>query len=169
MKRNIVLIGMPGCGKTRVGMALSRKLGMPLLDTDKMVEQATGRSVREIFAEDGEAAFRDMETAAAREAAGREGVIIATGGGMVLREENMAALAATGYVFFRDRDPDAIAGEDHRGRPLMAGGRDRVYQLYEERIGYYRRYAEYTISHTDTVEEAADQIAAIFRKECAKS
>ena len=92
--RNIVLIGMPGCGKTKVGEELSRRLKMPLVDTDQLVELRQERTIPEIFAQDGEAAFRDMESDAARRAAGMTGVVIATGGGMVLREENMNQSAA---------------------------------------------------------------------------
>lgn len=164
--KNLVLIGMPGCGKTKVGMALSERLGMPLVDTDRLVVEAEGRSIPDIFARDGEGAFRDMETAAARRAAAMDGVIVATGGGMVLREENMAALSATGIIFFRDRALEAIAGENHGGRPLIGEDKEKIYQLYAQRITYYKKYAQYTISNTDTVEEAARQIAAIYRKEC---
>ena len=89
MKKNIVLIGMPGCGKSAVGRCLSQLLEMPLVDTDELVEQEAGRTIPEIFAQEGEGAFRDRETAAARAAAAMEGVIVATGGGMVLRPENM--------------------------------------------------------------------------------
>ena len=166
MKKNLVLIGMPGCGKTKVGEALALRLNMPVVDTDQMVEQEQGRSIPDIFARDGEAVFRDMETAAARKAAEMDGVIIATGGGMVLREENMAALAATGIVFFRDRALTAIVGEDHGGRPLIGEDKQRLYQLYDQRIGLYHKYAQHTISHTDTVEEAAEQIARLYQKEC---
>lgn len=164
--KNLVLIGMPGCGKTKVGTALSQRLGMPLVDTDRLVVEADGRSIPEIFAQDGEAAFRDLETAAAKRAAAMDGVVIATGGGIVLREENMQALAATGVIFFRNRELSAIVGEDHGGRPLIGGDKERIYQLYAQRITYYQKYAQYTISNTNTVDEAAERIAAIFLKEC---
>lgn len=163
--KNIVLIGMPGCGKTKVGGVLSQLLDMPLVDTDQLVVETAGRSIPELFAQEGEEAFRDRETAAARQAAAMDGVVIATGGGMVLRPENMAALSATGLVFFRDRALEAIAAEDHGGRPLVGSDREKIYQLYTQRIELYRKYAQYTISHTDTVEEAAEQIAALYRKE----
>lgn len=166
MMKNLVLIGMPGCGKTKVGTALSELLNMPLVDTDQLVVETEGRTIPDIFAGDGEAVFRDMETAAARKAAAMDGVIIATGGGMVLREKNMAALAATGIIFFRDRAVEAIVGENHGGRPLIGDDKEKVYQIYAQRIDLYRKYAQYTISNTDTVEEAAQQIAAIYRKEC---
>ena len=166
MKKNIVLIGMPGCGKSAVGRELSAMLHMVLMDTDQMVEQADGRTIPDIFAQDGEAAFRDKETAAAKQAARMRGVIIATGGGMVLREENMAALAETGVIFFRDRDLTEILGGDLSGRPLLSGDRQRIYTLYDRRIHLYRKYANYTISNTDTAVEAARQIAALYREEC---
>jgi len=166
MKKNIVLIGMPGCGKSAVGRELSALLHMVLMDTDHMVEQADGRTIPDIFAADGEMAFRDKETAAARQAAAMRGVIIATGGGMVLREENMAALAETGVVFFRDRALADILGEDLTGRPLLSGDKQRIYDLYDRRIHLYRKYADYTISNTETAGEAARQIAALYREEC---
>ena len=166
MKKNIVLIGMPGCGKTSVGRELSALLHMVLMDTDRMVEQADGRTIPEIFAQDGEAAFRDKETAAARQAAAMQDVIVATGGGMVLREENMAALGETGVIFFRDRALADILGEDLTDRPLLSGDKQRIYDLYDQRIHLYRRYAHHTISNTETAVEAARQIAALYREEC---
>lgn len=164
--KNLVLIGMPGCGKTKVGIALSQLLNMPLVDTDQLIVEADGRSIPDIFAQEGEAAFRDMETAAAKRAAAMDGTIIATGGGIVLREENMKALAATGVIFFRNRDIAAIAGEDHGGRPLIGDDKERIYRLYDQRITYYQKYAQYTISNTNTVDEAARLIAAIYLEEC---
>lgn len=166
MKKNIVLIGMPGCGKSAVGRELSAMLHMVFMDTDHMVEQTDGRTIPDIFARDGEATFRDKETAAAKQAAAMRGVIIATGGGMVLREENMAALAETGVIFFRDRDLADILGEDLGGRPLLSGDKQRIYDLYDQRIHLYRKYADHTISNTKTAAEAARQIAALYREEC---
>ena len=166
MKKNIVLIGMPGCGKSAVGRELSALLHMVLMDTDQMVEQAGGRTIPDIFAQNGEAAFRDMETAAAKQAARMRGVIIATGGGMVLREENMAALAETGVIFFRDRALGDILGENLTDRPLLSGDKRRLFDLYDQRIHLYRKYADHTISNTETAAEAARQIAALYREEC---
>ena len=165
MRKNIVLIGMPGCGKTAVGRILAQLLDLPLVDTDELVEQAAGATIPEIFAAEGERAFRDRETAAARQAAGLEGTVIATGGGMVLRPENMEALGATGVIFFRDRALEAIIGEDHSGRPLVGSQPDKLKKLYTERIDLYRKYAQYTISNTDTAQAAAEQIAALYEQE----
>ena len=166
MKKNIVLIGMPGCGKSAVGRELSAMLHMVLVDTDQMVEQADGRTIPDIFAQEGETVFRDKETVAAQRAASMTGVIIATGGGMVLRQENMRALTQTGVVFFRDRDLSDILGEDLNDRPLLSGDKQRIYDLYEQRIHLYRKFAHYTISDTNTAREAAERIAAIYEREC---
>lgn len=163
---NLVLIGMPGSGKSTVGKILSRMLCMPLVDTDALVEQAAGKTIPELFAQEGESAFRDRETAAARQAAELDNTVIATGGGIILRPENMAALAATGLIFFRDRDLEDIVGEDHMGRPLVGKDPDKLRILYTQRIDLYRKYAQYTISDTKTAEEAAARIAALYREAC---
>lgn len=161
---NLVLIGMPGSGKTTVGRLLAARLGMGFADTDAMVEAAAGRTIPEIFALDGEDTFRALESAAALSAAALENCVIATGGGMVLREENMAALGASGIIFFRDRAPEDIMNENHIGRPLVGGDRSRILKIYTDRIFLYKKYAQYAISHTKTAEEAAERIAALFEK-----
>lgn len=163
---NLVLIGMPGSGKSTVGKILSKMLCMPLVDTDALVEQTAGKTIPELFAQEGERAFRDRETAAARQAAKLDNTVIATGGGIILRPENMEALAATGLIFFRDRDLEDIVGEDHMGRPLVGKDPDKLRILYTQRIELYRKYAQYTISDTKTAEEAAARIAALYREAC---
>ena len=163
---NLVLIGMPGSGKSTVGKILSKMLCMPLVDTDALVEQTAGKTIPELFAQEGERAFRDRETAAARQAAELDNTVIATGGGIILRPENMEALAATGLIFFRDRDLEDIIGEDHMGRPLVGKDPDKLRILYTQRIDLYRKYAQYTISDTKTAEEAAVRIAALYREAC---
>ncbi len=167
--KNLVLIGMPGSGKTKMSALLAQRFGLPALDTDAMVVELAGLSISEIFDRFGEDHFRELETQAAKRAAQRGGAVIATGGGVVLRSENMDALAATGVIFFRDRPPEAIVGEDHSGRPLVGGdreaARERIFRLYQERIALYKRYAHHYIPPTDTYQEAAELIAAIFEKE----
>lgn len=163
---NLVLIGMPGSGKSTVGKILSKMLCMPLVDTDALVEQTAGKTIPELFAQEGESAFRDRETAAARQAAALDNTVIATGGGIILRPENMETLAATGLIFFRDRDLEDIVGEDHMGRPLVGKDPDKLRILYTQRIDLYQKYAQYTISDTKTAEEAAARIAALYREAC---
>ncbi len=147
--KNIVLIGLSGCGKSTFGRMLSRRLKMPLLDTDAMIVQAEGRSISHIFAERGEAYFRDVENAACLAAAKQEGVIISTGGGMVLQEANMEALAKNGLIFFIDRHPARILRSASLGdRPLVKDDSDRLFRLYAERLALYRRWADVTIRNS---------------------
>ena len=148
MKRNIVLIGLSGSGKTTIGTKLARRLRMPLLDTDAMIEDSENRSIPDIFAQDGEEHFRDIETAAAIEAALQEGVVISCGGGMILREQNMAALKATGFVVFISRHPSRIfRSTQQHDRPLVKGDREKLFRLHADRIALYRRYADYTLDN----------------------
>src|SRR5688572_15249289 len=96
--RNIILTGFMGTGKSTVGRRLARRLGWTFVDTDELIEQREGRSIPDIFAQDGEPAFRDLETELARDLANSKNQVIATGGGMVLREENLRALEQAGAV-----------------------------------------------------------------------
>ncbi len=144
--KNLVLIGLSGCGKSTIGKRLARKLRMPLLDTDTMIEKNSGRTIPDIFARDGEEGFRTMESACAREAAAYDGAVISTGGGMILRGENMDALSKNGIIVFIDRHPSHILRSTTLGdRPLVQNDRDRLFRLYAERIALYRRHADVTI------------------------
>lgn len=152
--KNIVLIGMPGCGKTSMGLRLQRKLRRPLLDTDDMVVEKEGRTIPQIFAEDGEAYFRKIEHECVVEAAKGQGQIIATGGGVILNPENMAALKETGVIFFLDVTPGSIQRRKTTlsGRPLLqqeegkqAG--EKLRKLYHDRIKLYCEYADFRFSN----------------------
>ena len=163
--KNLVLIGLSGCGKSTFGRRLSRRLHMPLFDTDVMIEKKTGRIIADIFAEDGEAAFRDMESACAREAAAMEGVIISTGGGMILREKNMEELSRNGLVVFIDRHPSHILRSTTLGdRPLVQNDRDRLFRLYAERIALYRRHADITVPNHGGPRTLKRRILQILRR-----
>jgi len=97
--KNLVLIGLSGCGKSTFGKKLSRRLRMPLLDTDAMIVEAEGRAISDIFAERGEAFFRDMESAACQVVAEQEGIIISTGGGTCLRPEHRELMKNKGLYY----------------------------------------------------------------------
>lgn len=159
---NIVLIGMPGSGKTTVGRGLALALGRDFFETDSLIEEVEGRSIPAIFAEEGEPYFRTIESLVAADVAGVSNAVIATGGGMILREENMAALCRTGHILFLDRPPEEIVAENHRGRPLLADDHQKVFELYTDRIDLYRKYARYTIlcgpQVTDTLNRAMELI-----------
>ena len=144
--KNIILIGMMGCGKTTVGRLLSQALGRELVDTDEAIERREGRAISDIFAREGEAYFRDLEAALCRELGGREGLVIACGGGLPLREDCMDALTRNGTVFWLDRDPgETYDGLDTSGRPLAQAGRDAFLARYAQRSPTYRRWARHII------------------------
>lgn len=151
--RNIVLIGMPGCGKTSMGRRLQKKLRRPLLDTDDMIVEKEGRSIPQIFAAEGETYFRAVEHTCVKEAAQGQGQIIATGGGVVLNPENMEALKKTGIVFFLDVTPESIMRRRTKlsGRPLLQQDEEKVdtklQKLYRDRIGLYCKYADFRFSN----------------------
>ena len=163
--KNLVLIGLSGCGKSTLGRKLSKSLRMPLLDTDAMIEAAAGCSVGDIFARRGEPCFRDLEAEACRAAAGQHGVIIATGGGAVLREENMTALRASGVLFFIDRHPAQILrAASLEDRPLVAGDAQKLFRLYAERLPLYRRWADATIPNRGSRRYLARSMRQIMRR-----
>ena len=136
---NIVLVGMPGSGKSSVGRRLAKRLHWTFVDTDALIVAAAGKSIERIFAEDGEAYFRDLEARCVREAAAHTGVVIATGGGVVLREENVRALRATGLIVFLDRAPERILKTaELSDRPLLRAGGQALFALYRQRKDVYR-------------------------------
>lgn len=165
MTKNIVLIGMMGCGKTTVGRLLAHQLGRELVDTDALIEERAGRSIPELFARDGEAYFRALELALCRELSGRQGLVIACGGGLPTQEEAMAALKENGLVFWLDRDPgQTYDGLDVSGRPLAQGGREDFLQRYGQRSPVYRRWADYIIPCRDGPQGAAERVSTIYRE-----
>jgi shikimate dehydrogenase len=134
-KENVVLIGMPGSGKTTVGRALAEAMGRPFYDTDEELVKRTERDISAIFAQDGEAAFRDLETETIRSlTATVTGAVIATGGGAVLREENLRALRRNGRLYFLDRALQHLLPTSDR--PL-ASSADAIRARYEERYALY--------------------------------
>lgn len=160
MKRNIVLIGLSGCGKSTFAPILAEALHMDCIDMDAEIVKEAGVPISEIFASKGEKAFRDMESEVARRCAAMDGVIISTGGGVILRPENMEALSETGLVVFLDRSPDDIVGEDLSDRPLVAADQQKIYRLYAERIDLYRRYGEITVQNKGNINTVADALIA---------
>lgn len=150
---NIVLVGMAGCGKTTVGKELSERLNKQLVDTDEVVVQTENKPIPEIFAEKGEDYFRKCETNAVISVGKEKMQVIATGGGVVTREENYNPLKQNGIIVFINRDADLLPTN---GRPLsqMHG----VKALYEQRMPLYRQFADIEIDGNGTIEEVAERI-----------
>ena len=162
--KNIVLIGLSGCGKSTLGRRLARRLRMPLFDTDAMIVETEGRSIPDIFAERGEHYFRDLESAACLAVSELEGAVIATGGGAVLREENLRSLAENGVIFFLDRHPSRILRTASlHDRPLVQDDRDKLFRLYAERLALYRRWADVTIANKGTRRRMARCLRRIMK------
>ena len=151
---NIVLIGMPGCGKTTVASMLGEKLRRPVFDTDAAVETSKGKSIPAIFAEAGEAAFRDAETAACEALGKRLGAVIATGGGAVLRERNRNALRQNGTVVYLRRSVTDLA---RGGRPLSKDTA-AVETLYRQRKTIYERFADFTVDVDSDAQITAERV-----------
>ena len=151
-KENMVLIGMPGSGKSTVSAALQRSTGRVAVDTDALIEAKAGKTIPEIFREDGETAFRDMESEVIAEVSAKGGQIIATGGGAVLRPENVKALKRNGRLILLERPADTLVPT--ADRPL-ADTREKIDRLWTEREPVYRAAADCTVSLDGTPEEAA--------------
>lgn len=164
--KNLVLIGMMGCGKTTVGRLLSRRLGLKLADTDALIEERADCAIRDIFRDHGEGRFRDWEWLVSKELGGQEGLVIACGGGLPLQDEAIAFLKESGLVFWLDRDPgETYDGLDTSGRPLARSGREDFIRRYQDRAPVYRRWADYII-RTGTPEEAEALISTIYLEVC---
>ena len=145
---NIVLIGMPGCGKSTVAALLARELGRTATDADEEIVRLAGKSIPEIFAEDGEEAFRAWETKALEALGKQSGRIIATGGGCVTREENYEALVQNGIIVWLKRDLSALPTD---GRPLSQT--TTMQDMYKERKPLYAHFAELIVRNDQTPEQ----------------
>ena len=164
--KNIVLIGMMGCGKTTVGNLLAQVLGRELVDTDALIEEREGRTISEMFATDGEGYFRGRELDASRELAQRGELIISCGGGLPMQAGCMEHLRSGGIVFWLDRDPgETYDSLDTSGRPLAQNGREDFLARYAQRAPIYGKWAHYTISNTPSAESAAGAIISILQSE----
>lgn len=147
--RNIALIGMPGCGKTRIAKELARLTGRSVLDTDDMVQSAQGLHPRDLIARHGEAAFRHMETQALKEAAKQSGVTIATGGGIVTVPDNLPILRQNSIILWVQRDLALLSSE---GRPLSQS--IGIEELYARRQPLYAAWAQAAYHNSDWRETA---------------
>lgn len=156
--RNIILVGMPGSGKTTVARALSRALDRPLADVDVLVEETAGLSIPEIFARGGEALFRRYETEALAQLGKQSGIILSTGGGCVTRLENYPLLHQNGTIFWLRREVAALSRE---GRPLSLGA--DLEAMFKEREPLYRRFADHVIDNNGPVEDAAARILEVLK------
>lgn len=154
--RNIILIGMPGCGKTSIGKALADKTRREFADTDTLVEKNAKKTIPAIFSEDGEEAFRNAETDALKELCKQSGLVIATGGGIVTRPENQRIIRQNGIIVYLDRDVSQLPTA---GRPLSE--REGVNALAAVRLPLYEEWSDFKIK-VGGIEETAEEISGKF-------
>lgn len=157
-KQNIVLVGMPCCGKSTISKLLSQYLDMKWVDTDDVVVEKSGMEISDIFAQYGESHFRDLETEVIGELASKNGYVIATGGGTVLREKNIEALRQNGRVYFVDRPLEQLLPTDDR--PL-ANSEEKIRRIYAERYERYCFVADVVVSSRGDAQKVAAKIKAL--------
>ena len=155
---NIVLIGMPGSGKTTLGQLLAKKLNKPLIDTDAEIEKMSGFSIPEIFEQEGEAGFRERETEVLKKFGRESGLVLATGGGCVTREENYRHLRQNGIIIFIERNINDL---ERKGRPLSQGD---LYTMYEKRLPLYRCFADHAVRNEGEVFDVAEKLCEMWAK-----
>ncbi|MCL1991076.1 MAG: shikimate kinase [Defluviitaleaceae bacterium] len=154
--QNIILIGMPGSGKTTVGLALAELTGRKVVDTDHEIEKRTGKSIPDIFKEEGESSFRTYESDVIKQVGALSGVIVTTGGGCVTRLENEASLHQNGVILFLERQLEAL---DRTNRPLSMGD---LASMYEVRSPLYQQFADQTVVNDDQVDVVAKKVLEAF-------
>lgn len=154
---NIVLVGMPGSGKSAVGRAVAEALGRPFLDADREIVRAAGMEIPEIFATQGEGAFRDLESRVLAELGKKSGCIIATGGGSVLREENYDSLHQNGTIFWIQRNLNVLPRD---GRPLSRNA--NLAAMYEARKPRYERFADHAVNNDGPLADTVRQILDVL-------
>lgn len=154
--QNIVLIGMPGCGKSTLGQAIAAALGREFVDADEEIIRLAGKSIPRIFAEDGEEVFRDWETRALIALGKQSGLVIATGGGCVTQLRNYPFLHQNGTIFWIQRSLDKLPTD---GRPLSQA--NPLSTLYEKRYKLYQAFSDHIIDNNGELE---DSVGAILSK-----
>lgn len=154
---NIIIIGMPGCGKTTVGTSLAKILSRPLKDADAELEQAVGRKITEILPTDGEASFRSLESETLLDLGKQSGLVIATGGGCVTIPNNYEKLHRNGTIVWLKRDLDLLPTD---GRPLSQTG--HLQEMYQKRAPLYARFADFSVENRGDPQETAEEIIRIL-------
>ena len=155
-KENLVLIGMPGCGKSTIGRILAEKTGRKFIDVDQLIVERMGMAISSIFAEGGENAFRQLEMEACADLQQETGAVIACGGGVVTREENYYSLAENGRFIFLNRSIDVLPTD---GRPLSQS--TPLSHLYAQRLPLYRSWCDMEVENNGkSINQVADEILA---------
>jgi len=162
MKKNIVLTGIMGCGKTTIGKKIAAILNMDFLDLDQYIEEKWGR-IPDLFL-NGEEYFRDIESLAALEAGNKEHTVIATGGGIIKRDKNIFNLKRNGIAFFIDRPiEDILKDIEISERPLLSQGKEKLINIYKERYHKYIETCDFHIKNARSIENVLDEVITTWR------
>lgn len=163
---HIYLTGMMGSGKSAIGRALAKKLQQPFMDIDALIEKDQNRKISEIFAQDGEAFFRTLETQALRALAEEEKAkVVSCGGGIVLSDENVRIMRESGTIVLIFRNVDKIVQTvNTKKRPLLKEGAENVRKIYEERAQRYEESCDIRIENSGTIPEAANKIISLLKR-----
>lgn len=163
MKSNIILVGMPGCGKTTIGKMLAEKLDYDFCDLDEYIVKRENMSIDEMF-EKGENYFRDIESSGVLDASKFTDTVISTGGGVVKRKENIDNLQQSGYIIFIDRPiENIIADVDTESRPLLKEGKERLYSLLEERYEKYQECCNIDVINDGDIDKLIEKIVGMLK------
>lgn len=161
----IFLIGLMGSGKTTLGRMLARCLDYAFVDMDEEIEARSGRTVPQLF-EEGEPVFRAWEARVVEALGARERLVVATGGGVILRRENVLRMKRRGMVIFNDRPVSQILSDiDTSGRPLLAGGGERLYAIERQRRALYLEAADRVLHNDAGPEQALEELLTMMEGE----
>lgn len=164
LNKNIVLIGMPGSGKTTIAKKLSEMLDVTSIDVDELIEKSENKSITEIFKK-GEDEFRAIETNTIKKLSTKNGIIISTGGGVIKNKANIDLLKKNGIILFINRPiPNILEDIDAENRPLLKEGTSKLYNLFRERYPLYSKYCDYEILNNGDIIDLSDKIIKIIRE-----
>ena len=161
---NIYFTGMPGCGKTTLGISLAKRFGKKFIDLDDFIEKKLGMKISEVFASFGEDFFRKEEGACLLEVSKENGVFVSTGGGIVKNAENIKIMKNSGTVIYINTPAENILQNSALlNRPLLKD-KNAIFKLYDERRALYENSADFTYDNLSAKEKAEDELFCILEK-----
>ena len=161
-KNNVVLIGMPGSGKTTVAKELGKILNKKIIDIDEEIEKEAKLSINNIFDDFGEDYFRELEEKMIDKISRLDNVIISTGGGAVLNKDNMENLKRSGKIIFLNRSLENISKACHKDRPLLKDNEKKLEDIFNYRQEYYKLYADFTVENNSKVTNVTKKIISLL-------